>query len=49
MNALTKALAAATLALSYGVASAAAGGPGVERRTQEFLNALEAGGGKPSS
>ena len=47
MNALTKALAAATLALSYGVASAAAGGPGVERRTQEFLNALEAGGGKP--
>ena len=47
MNAMTKALAAATLALSYGVASAAAGGPGVERRTQEFLNALEAGGGKP--
>ena len=47
MNALSKAVAAATLALSYGIASAAAGGPGVERRTQEFLNALEAGGGKP--
>ena len=47
MITFTKAVAAATLALTYGVAAAAAGGPGVDRRTQEFLNALEAGGGKP--
>ncbi|WP_020654454.1 alpha/beta hydrolase [Massilia niastensis] len=47
MSKLSKAVVAATLAITYGVASAAAGGPGVERRTQEFLNALEAGGGKP--
>ena len=46
MNTLSKTLVAATLAVSYGFA-AAAGTPGVERRTQEFLNALEAGGGKP--
>ena len=47
MNTFSKALVAATLAVSYGAASAAAGGPGVERHTQEFLNALAAGGGKP--
>jgi len=47
MNTFSKALVAATLAVSYGAASAAAGSPGVERHTQEFLNALAAGGGKP--
>lgn len=46
MITLRKTLLAATLAVATGVASAA-GGPGVERRTQEFLNALEAGAGKP--
>lgn len=47
MNKLSKAVIAASLAISYGIASAAPAGPVPERRTQEFLNALNAGGGKP--
>jgi acetyl esterase/lipase len=47
MNTLSKALIAASLALAYGVVSAATISPTVERRTQEFLTALNAGGGKP--
>lgn len=46
MNTLSKALVAATLAVTYGAASAA-GGSGVERHTQEFLDALNGSGGKP--
>jgi acetyl esterase/lipase len=47
MNTLGKALIAVSLALAYGVVSAATISPTVERRTQEFLTALNAGGGKP--
>jgi len=46
MNTLSKAIVAASLAVTYGVASAA-GAPGVERRTQAFLDALNNGGGTP--
>src|SRR6218665_1965537 len=43
---LQKTLIAAALTLSFNAAFAA-GSPGVEQDTQAFLNALEAGGGKP--
>lgn len=46
MNTLSKTLVAAALAISHGVASAA-DAPAVERRTQQFLDALNGGGGTP--
>lgn len=46
MNTLQKVLATSLLALSVNSAFAA-GSPGVEHRTQAFLDALAAGGGKP--
>jgi acetyl esterase/lipase len=46
MKHLKSVIAMSALALSVGQALAA-GGPGVERQTQAFLEALEAGGGKP--
>ncbi|QNM97999.1 alpha/beta hydrolase [Chitinimonas koreensis] len=46
MNALSKTFAAAVLSLALGQALAA-GSPGVERRTQGFLDALAAAGGPP--
>ena len=47
MNTLSKALVAASLALTYGAAAAVDIAPTVERRTAEFLTALNSGGGKP--
>lgn len=46
MKALSKTLAGGLLALAIGNAFAA-GSPGVQHNTQAFLEALEAGGGKP--
>jgi acetyl esterase/lipase len=46
MTSLKKIIGLTTLALSIGNAFAA-GSPGVEHNTQKFLEALEAGGGKP--
>ena len=46
MNIVHKTLTASLLALSVSSAFAA-GSPGVEQRTQAFLEALEQGGGKP--
>ena len=46
MNRYTKIIAATALALSTHVCMAA-GSPGVEHNVQGFLNAVEAGGGKP--
>ena len=46
MKALSKTLTGGLLALAIGNAFAA-GSPGVEHNTQAFLEALEAGGGKP--
>lgn len=46
MNSLNKVIGITALALSIGNAFAA-GSPGVEHNTQKFLEALEAGGGKP--
>lgn len=46
MNTLSKAVVAATLAIST-AGALAADGPAPERRTAQFLGALAAGGGKP--
>lgn len=46
MQNVSKLLSGAVLTLAVGTAFAA-GSPGVERHTQAFLEALEAGGGKP--
>jgi acetyl esterase len=46
MNAIAKPFSVAVLSAALGNAFAA-GSPGVERQTQKFLEALEAGGGEP--